>query len=210
MSRCLPALIVSKVSSCPCPVRIVSADSERALYSLWPKDLLLDMHNFTPSSPFPVPTEDVTVTSSPCPFGRMQRQSAERHIGKNHTVNLTITRSGNGTELPISLDLSTGMSKNQTWALEYIDLETYTNVTGDTNDPRRGGYVSSMGSGPTGARMLAAKTDLELYEERDLTEARRKNRGTSWVRGELPRGAVRGMLRKEGEDKWEVELELPM
>lgn len=119
---------------------------------------------------------------------------------------MTITRFGNGTEHPSSLDLSLTVERNETWAFEYIDYETYMNATGKRL--RHDGYRrwSSIRNQP---QLLAAKTDAQLEEERDerqrLRDTDRRIIHVIYPESSGARVELSGEM-----ERYDFEMELPM
>ncbi len=89
------------------------------------------------------------------------------HPGSNITLNISLTREGNGTEIPAYLDVGHKTAINNTFARNYVFTEEeYQSIT----DPKDG--MSMSWSGSKAHQVLLAKSLESLQEER----AREKER----------------------------------
>ncbi|ORY28977.1 hypothetical protein BCR39DRAFT_588501 [Naematelia encephala] len=85
--------------------------------------------------------------------------------GQNMTINLLISRTGNGTEYPAYLDVKQTNERNITWAHNYIESEeAYDKITGVVSSPRRRRW---MQGGREAGRMLVVKPQSVLEKDRD-------------------------------------------
>nr|XP_031857950.1 uncharacterized protein CI109_006662 [Kwoniella shandongensis]KAA5525022.1 hypothetical protein CI109_006662 [Kwoniella shandongensis] len=141
---------------------------------------------------------------------RLHLTSDEKTVvqGQNVTLNITLTRTGNGSEYPSFLDISPSTSTNITWVFNYISTEKeYDALIGSDyrskyNTVRR--YNGKM-------EMLRVPSEEEL--ERWRAQSERGGSGMSWSgnRRPLNRGDARYDIEKdqeEGKEEYNFELSL--
>jgi hypothetical protein len=89
-------------------------------------------------------------------------------LGQNITLNFTLTRTGNGSEYPASIDVAHGADRNITWAYQFVSnqSEYMYLLTTSGRDVDRHMY------GPPFQRMKMASTDKELQDAKEREESR--------------------------------------
>jgi hypothetical protein len=140
-----------------------------------------------------------SIAVQPCSALGERRVPSSSVIGKNISLHIKLTRTGNGSEYPAYLDLTHTLARNVTWAYRFS---------------KRSRRHLSPG------RMLMMTGQRELEEQRDLKEAHRElgvggvsytsGRGGRWRLGDHQ---ARYDFEENGDeygDVYEFDVELPM
>jgi hypothetical protein len=160
-----------------------------------------------------------SIAVQPCSALGERRVPSSSVIGKNISLHIKLTRTGNGSEYPAYLDLAHTLARNVTWAYRFVSsAEEYAALTSGDRDVLRFSKRSRRHLSP--GRMLMMTGQRELEEQRDLKEAHRElgvggvsytsGRGGRWRLGDHQ---ARYDFEENGDeygDVYEFDVELPM
>ncbi|KAK8847332.1 hypothetical protein IAR55_005189 [Kwoniella newhampshirensis] len=128
--------------------------------------------------------------------------------GQNITLNLTLTRAGNGSEYPAFLDVRRKSITNVTWIYSYIDSEEEYNSLLSSSSSSRFRPVTHFGQPNSMLRALSAE---ELERRRRHSESMGSSSSWSGNRHPIRRGEARYDIEKddeEGKEEYSFQLSL--